>query len=576
MSFKSPNINQYDAPFWGWNGRLEPSRLASQIECFKKMGFGGFFMHPRMGMQTPYLSEEFFDAVDASVKAAKANGMKAWLYDEDRWPSGTVSGTLTKNPKYCGRGIAVSFTPPPPKEPLSDGNYEIFATYFVRLDDKGFLLDYKRCALEDDAPAESKKLYCYRCLYPKSNFFNGERYVDILNAEATRAFIEATHEKYAARFSDEFGKTIPGIFTDEPQMRYHDLPFSAFDISLASYPFTEGFFDEYSRKYQEDFWSTFPELVWDLADGSPSPCRYKYMKLLEEMVAENFFRPISEWCKAHNLIFTGHLMSEQTLASQSNYYGECMPHYRFFGILGIDMLADQTEYSTVKQVVSVARQEGRRDVVCELDGVTDWDFPFYAHKTHGDWQAALGVTMRVPHLSWYSMGGEAKRDYPTPLGPQAPWHESYPLLADHFARLNTVLRRGKAVCNVAVIHPVESSWLLRGPQSTSGMKQEQLENDFQQITSWLCQSLIDFDYISEGLLPNQAVSVENGVLHVGEASYNIIIIPPLLTLRSSTLQLLEDFQNNGGKLLFVGSVPKLCDAVPSSCPEQLATTILPF
>ena len=57
----------------------------------------------------------------------------------------------------------------------------------------------------------------------------------------------------------------------------------------------------------------------------------------------------------------------------------------------------------------------------ELYGVTNWDFDFMGHKGQGDWQAALGVVLRVHHLTWVSMKGEAKRDYPASIGYQVPW-----------------------------------------------------------------------------------------------------------------------------------------------------------
>ena len=78
-----------------------------------------------------------------------------------------------------------------------------------------------------------------------------------------------------------------------------------------------------------------------------------------------------------------------------------------------------------------------------LYGVTNWDFDFRGHKLQGDWQAALGVTVRVQHLTWTSMAGEAKRDYPAAIGYQSPWYQEYPLLEDHFARVNTAMTRGK-------------------------------------------------------------------------------------------------------------------------------------
>ena len=78
-------------------------------------------------------------------------------------------------------------------------------------------------------------------------------------------------------------------------------------------------------------------------------------------------------------------------------------------------------------------------MLSELYGVTNWDFDFRGHKLQGDWQAALGVTVRVPHLTWTSMAGEAKRDYPASIGSQSPWYREYSYLEDHFARVTTAM-----------------------------------------------------------------------------------------------------------------------------------------
>ena len=35
------------APFWSWNGLLDPDRLCRAIESMHRAGLGGFFMHSR-------------------------------------------------------------------------------------------------------------------------------------------------------------------------------------------------------------------------------------------------------------------------------------------------------------------------------------------------------------------------------------------------------------------------------------------------------------------------------------------------------------------------------------------------
>lgn len=103
--FVSPTSEYRGAPFWAWNGKLEPAELRRQIRIMDRMGLGGFFMHSRVGLDTPYLSDKWFECVDACIDEADKLGMKAWLYDEDRWPSGAGGGLVTKNPKYRMRSL---------------------------------------------------------------------------------------------------------------------------------------------------------------------------------------------------------------------------------------------------------------------------------------------------------------------------------------------------------------------------------------------------------------------------------------------------------------------------------------
>ncbi len=67
------------APFWSWNDKLDPEELRRQIRQFHQQGLGGFFMHARIGLDTPYMSEEWMQAVEACIDEARKLGMLAWL-----------------------------------------------------------------------------------------------------------------------------------------------------------------------------------------------------------------------------------------------------------------------------------------------------------------------------------------------------------------------------------------------------------------------------------------------------------------------------------------------------------------
>ena len=92
--FINPPTRYRGAPFWSWNDRLQVEELARQVHDMKAHGMGGFFMHSREGLETEYLSEEWMTCIRETVKAAKEAGTYAWLYDEDRWPSGAAGGLV--------------------------------------------------------------------------------------------------------------------------------------------------------------------------------------------------------------------------------------------------------------------------------------------------------------------------------------------------------------------------------------------------------------------------------------------------------------------------------------------------
>ena len=154
-------------------------------------------------------------------------------------------------------------------------------------------------------------------------------------------------------------------------------------------------------------------------------------------------------------------------------------------------------------------------MLSELYGVTNWDFDFRNHKLGGDWQAALGVTIRVHHLTWVSMEGEAKRDYPACIGYQSPWYRKYKKIEDYFSRLNTALVRGTPFVKIGVIHPIESYWLKWGNEETTGAVREEMDKAFSDLTSWLLYGLLDFDFISESLLEEQSRNGEGGIPRKG-------------------------------------------------------------
>lgn len=398
-----------------------------------------------------------------------------------------------------------------------------------------------------------------------TSWFNHQTYVDTLNPAAVRCFLEVTHEVYYHALGDEFGATVPAIFTDEPQFARKECFNHADEQKDITLPWTGDFAQTYSAAYGQRIEDFLPELFWELPGRCASLARYRYHDHVTERFAGAFADQLARWCSDHAIALTGHMMEEPTLESQTHSIGEVMRSLRGFHLPGIDILCDRLEFTTAKQAQSIAHQFGREGVMSELYGVTGWDYDFVGHKAQGDWQAALGVTVRVPHLAWVSMAGEAKRDYPASIFYQSPWFRKYPLIEDHFARVAVALTAGKPLVRVGVIHPIESYWLAFGPKEQTQSEREERGAAFLDLAKWLLFGSIDFDYLCESLLPGLADRQK-----VGEMTYDAIVVPGLRTIRSSTLDFLEDFARQGGAVIFAGEIPGLVDARLSDRPGALA------
>ena len=153
------------------------------------------------------------------------------------------------------------------------------------------------------------------------------------------------------------------------------------------------------KSYGFDIADRLPELFWELTEGRVSQARYFYHDHVCERFVRAFGDTCGKWCADNGICLTGHVMNEDYLSIQTASVGEAMRSYRSFQLPGVDLLCNAKHYATLKQVQSSAHQYGREGVMSELYGVTNWDFDFRGHKFQCDWQAALGVTVRVPHLS---------------------------------------------------------------------------------------------------------------------------------------------------------------------------------
>lgn len=580
--FKNPQNNYRGKPFWSWNGKLEKEELIRQIHIMQEMGFGGFFMHSRTGLETEYLGEEWFQLINACTDEAEKLGLEAWLYDEDRWPSGSAGGMVTKSPEYRMRSLHMKKK----KGEAMVWTEDVVAAYLVSIDGLS-LRSYRR--IDENTPQDEYRTHDILIFVCKemdsSPFYNGYTYLDTLNPEATRAFIESTHVRYGKECGSRFGSAIKGIFTDEPYRGRLMTHFGSSETEgteglINSVPWTDKLADSFANAFGYDLLERLPELFLWNGGENVSQVKWHYVEILQQMFLDNFAKPIDAWCRENNLILTGHILHEDSLSAQTAVSGSMMRYYEYMEYPGIDLLGEHNKnYWVAKQVTSVARQLGKKWLLSEMYGCTGWQFTFEGHKHVGDWQALFGINIRCHHLSWYTMKGQAKRDYPASILHQSAWWREYKYVEDYFSRIHVFMTAGQPVCSTLVVNPVESVWSVVYPGWCSGLEAadetvKELEKKYSKLFQWLCGAQIDFDYGDEEMLSRHCrIEREEGaqpVFCVGEAKYKQVIVSGLITLRSTTADLLEQFMEAGGKVIFAGELPAYLDALKSDRVKSIA------
>ena len=501
-------------PFWSWNDRLEVPELARQIDLMNEAGIGGFFMHARGGLHTEYLSKEWFDAVRGSIAAAQKHGMQPWAYDENGWPSGFADGVVPKmGLEYQQKYLRLT---------------EIAAADLAKSTNVVACYDLDGRMLSADAANAAPRLLVCR-------FDVNPYYVDTLSLQATNAFIDAVHERYYAELSPAERKTMRGVFTDEPQISRGGIPWS----------FTHA--DEYRQAFGDELLPLLPQLFREIGAYEQTRCRF--WRLTTRLFLDHFFKPIYNWCNAHQWELTGHLVCEETYLSQLASNGAAMPHYQYFHIPGMDALGRRFPgLATPMQLASAAAQTGKKQILSETFALCGWAVSFADLKWLYQWQMVHGVNLLCQHLESYSLRGIRKRDYPASLFVHQPWWRYYRQFNDEMSRIGTLLAEGQISVDTLLIHGQSSAHLLFNTAASGNELVNAYSNAFISLSSALEGVHVNHHYGDETLM-EQHGRVDGASIVIGQQQYRMVILPKILNLSSKQVQLLDDFAQAGGTIL---------------------------
>jgi hypothetical protein len=544
--FSEPPAEYTSSPFFVWNAEITKDEIDKHLTGFKNAGSSQVFIHPRPGLITEYLSEDWLELYKHTVEKGKELGMKVWIYDENSYPSGFAGGHVPNEmPESYNQGQGLVMTR---VETLPDTCDKY---YLCLKEEEGSYKDITT-TLEEEKDKTGKYMLFSKTYYGKSDWFGGFSYVDLLYPGVTQKFLEVTMTGYEKHIGTEFGETVPGIFTDEPEIG-----------TPGGIRWTPDLFDVFMKEWGYDLRTQLPSLYEEVGDWKK--VRHNYTQTLLHLFIERWSKPMFEYCEEKGLIFTGHYWEHGWPSMHLG--GDNMAMYAWHQMPAIDMLFNQWNdvdsraqfgnVRSVKELASAANQTGRHRKLSETYGGGGWELTFTDMKRLGDWEYALGVNFMNQHLTYFTLAGARKYDYPPSFDYHEPWWNNYKYLNDHYSRLSLALSAGRQINDILILEPTTSAWLYDS-YINRNKKCDEIGQAFQAFVTELEKSQVEYDLGSENIIKDRG-SVSKGKFIVGQGIYETVVIPPMTeNLDQATFDLIEKFVSVGGKLVAF-SKPSLVD-----------------
>ena len=495
MDFKNIDKKYRAIPFWSWNDKLNVDETRRQVALMDEAGIGGFFMHARGGLLTEYMSDEWFENVEAAIDEAHRRGMHPWAYDENGWPSGFGDGKVTE------LGV-----------------------------------EYQQKVLMCDPVGENLRPYSLLVRGGMEYYLDiNPYYADVMDKKVVAKFIEVVYAEYYKKL----GNSFDGFFTDEPQM--YRLPKGfAWSFTLP---------DAFMAEYGYDLVDNLDALFFT-RDNSER-VRRDYWRLVTRLFDESFMKQVGDWCRAHGYGFTGHLMMEDDLISQIRASGASMPHYEHFTIPGIDWLGRFTnERLTAMQLGSAAAQNGQRQVLTETFALCGHNINMQELRGILEHQMVRGINLLCTHLEGYTNKGKRKRDYPPAIFFQQPWWDDVRVFFDSMSRVGMLLAEGEVIADTLLIHAESAAWSLFDGSATSAAA-----SDIGKVNRLLLDDMkmlenkhIPYHLGDETMMAKKAF-VDGNKLRIGEMTYSTVVLPDYARVFPETKALIEEFKMAGGRVV---------------------------
>ena len=570
-----------------------------------------------------FCGPKWWTDMDIILDEARKRHMQVWILDDSHFPTGFANGAMESQPVSLRRqsivcskftveaGNTLTLTQaqirrPKPFEksmveqfmiPGSDPVFEderLLALYAFRTDvekqEQVNLMPRIEGDRLDFTPEEGRWEVC--AVHTSRNFGPHRSYINMMEEVSCRVLIDAVYEPHYAHYAADFGTTIAGFFSDEPELGnghlydYED-PLGA-DVD---FPWSAQLEAEMHQLLGTDYEALLP-LLWrggedPATKDTAAKVRWQYMNAVTRLVQKDFSEQLGTWCRAHGVQYIGHLIEDDNHHSRT---GCSLGHY-FRGLAGQDMAGiddiggqvfpqgedlsynngifrrrngEFYHYTLAKLASSAAAIEPRKkgNSMCEIFGNYGWSEGVRLEKYLADHFMVNGVNHYVPHAF-------SAAPYPDPDCPphfyahgHNPQYRHFGALMNYMNRVCELISDGRHIAQAAVIYSAEGDW--------TGTHAESDRNymDCDPVIRSLYDAQIDCDIIPQDVFADPAAygaKIADGVLKVSTQEYRMVFVPQTPYITKAFAQAVPYLAQAGVPVYFAGAAPQgICDTPPEA------------
>ena len=490
--------------------------IEKRLDQLVQLGLGGIVTNvPTAG----YLeSEEGWSDLVETVRCAKEKGLRVWIYDEDGYPSLAAGGLVLK------------------KRPD---------------------LEAKELVYDPARPDPFEVRPCFEYTHASNNYCSVRRYPSLVNPEASKLFLEVTHESYKKRLGPELFAYVEAFFTDEPstnalntgllpeKVRNRVRIDNPVDLSKPNLPMVvweDDFPTLYKQMYGEDLLAVRKSLFTGNTEADKK-IRRQFWQMVALRTKQGFYEPLHKWAAAQGKASSGHTLWEESLFHHVPFDGDKLEVLKEFDIPGLDFLtscpsaAGSWGWRATILPSSAAILTGNRKIFTEN---SDHDLKM-AEKPCASvewmsataaWQATFGVT----EFTLYYNTNER-----TP--------EQYNRFCDCVGRINAIVRDAQFTRDVAMFYPIRTIQEEYLPVANQPERKDMSEKVRALSQSWeslgckLIASQTPFYAMGES-------DMQKTLLDSGDSlcAPKTLIIPKNAELSNDAQKIVEQFEKKGGKV----------------------------